>query len=66
MSEQSDRLREQAFQAERLSQTISDHRASQTLKSIAAQYHAQADELERGLGSASYPLVSQQPDEHPE
>ncbi|WP_298885044.1 hypothetical protein [uncultured Bradyrhizobium sp.] len=66
MSEDSHRLREQAFQAERLSQTISDHRASQTLKSIAAQYHAQAEELERCEGSPSSLFVSQQRDEHPE
>lgn len=47
MNKQSDRLRSQALQAERLSQTISDMPASRTLKAIAEQYHAQADELER-------------------
>jgi len=55
MSEDSRRLRQQAYQAERLSQTISDHRASQTLKSIAAQYHAQAEELEGCKGAPSLP-----------
>ena len=47
MSKQSDRLREQAFRAERLSNTISDMSASRTLRSLAEQYHAQADELEQ-------------------
>ena len=47
MSKQSNRLREQALQAERLSYTISDVRASRTLRAIAKQYHAQADALEQ-------------------
>jgi hypothetical protein len=46
MSIESERLRERAFQAERLSLTISDHDASKTLKSIAAQYHREADEVD--------------------
>lgn len=47
MSEQSRRLRSQALQAERLSYTISDMVASRTLRSIAKQYHAEADEIEQ-------------------
>lgn len=47
MSKQSDRLREQALQAERLSNSISDMPASRTLRAIAEQYHAEADALER-------------------
>jgi len=43
MIKQSERLRSQAFQAERLSQTISDHTASRTLKPRAISFWGRRD-----------------------
>ena len=46
-SKRSNRLREQALQAERLSNSISDMPAPRTLTALAEQYHAEADKLEQ-------------------
>jgi hypothetical protein len=47
ISKQSEHLREQARRAERLASTVSDDRASETLRSLSRQYDADADRLEQ-------------------
>lgn len=52
VSKRSNRLRVQALQAERLSNSISDVPAPRTLRALAEQYHAEADKL----GQAEFTL----------
>ncbi len=53
MCELSKRLRAQAAQAERLSQTVGDISATRTLKALSRQYEAEAEALEKAESLAA-------------
>jgi hypothetical protein len=47
MSMESQQLRDQARRAQRLSESVSDHRACQALRELAKAFKADADRLEQ-------------------